>query len=291
MNLEESKQAAIRKLLEEGLTNAAIARQVGVGTRTVARIRGEAGLPGAARSAWTRSAHPRHAEIEQLLGEGHTDAEIRRRTGADVSTVARMRKAGGYGPATIVRRGERVHPKDAQIRELIAQGLSNAKVAQETGADRSAVRRIRGEMGVALPPAQPLSLEEKWQERTRPVEGGHLEWTGERANTSRTPVMRYRGKTFTAAAIAFRRRTGRDPVGQVKAECDMRQCVAPEHVEDEPGRTRLREQLRLLLGMGERPAVCRRGHDQSEHGRLQGDGVAYCQLCHQLGRGTAEAAQ
>jgi hypothetical protein len=40
-----------------------------------------------------------------------------------------------------------------------------------------------------------------------------MEWTGSLSTGSRTPILHYRGKVFTAAAIAFRIRTGRDPVG------------------------------------------------------------------------------
>lgn len=286
------QQDQIRALLGDGhVTNAAVARQLGVNARAVSGVRKDAGLPPTPRDAWTHAPHPKDSEIRSLLGAGHPDVEIHRRTGADVSTVARIRKDGGYGRATITRRGTRPHPKDAEIRELLHKGLSSDAIARQIRVDRAAVRRIRGLVGIPSPEQQPLSLEEKWQERTREVEGGHLEWTGERVNASRTPVMRYRGKTHTAAAIAFRRRTGRDPVGHVKAECDLQQCVTPAHVEDEPGRTRLREQLRLLLGMGERPKSCRRGHDQAEHGRLLPDGVAYCHLCQGHGRAASEGAR
>jgi hypothetical protein len=288
----QPRQGEIRALLGDGrVSNRAVARQLGVDVRDVARIRKDAGLPAAPRDAWERAPHPKREEILQLLGEGHTDTAIREKTGADLRVIARMRTEGGFGPATITRRGTREHPKDPQIRELLHKGLSNEAIARQLRVDRGAVRRIRGLVGVPSPDRQPLSLEEKWRDRTREVEGGHLEWTGERAGPSRTPVMRYRDKTHTAAVIAFRQRTGRDPVGQVKAECDLPQCVEPAHVEDEPGRTRLREQLRLLLGMGERPKACRRGHDQAEHGRLLPGGVAYCHLCQGHGRTTAEGAR
>ncbi|WP_327403864.1 hypothetical protein OG194_29785 [Streptomyces sp. NBC_01288] len=280
----------IRALLGDGkISNLAVARQLGVGVRAVARVRKDARLPVAPRSAWTRAPHPKDSEIRSLLGEGHTDAETRRRTGADVSTVARIRKDGGYGPATITRRGTRLHPKDAQIRQLINEGLSSAAVARQVGADRAAVRRIRAEMGVPSPPLQPLTLDEKWEERTRPVEGGHLEWTGERGTVSGTPLLRYREQTYTAAAVAFRRRTGTDPVGQVKADCGLHQCVAPDHVEDEPGRLAKREEIRRLKGFGDRPDVCPGGHDQGVHGRLEGDGRAYCEACKRDARKHPEA--
>ncbi|OEV09350.1 hypothetical protein AN218_23155 [Streptomyces nanshensis] len=161
----------------------------------------------------------------------------------------------------------------------MTEGLSNGEVHRRTGADRSAIRRIRQQLGIAYVPPKLPPLEEKWEQRTRPVEGGHLEWLGERAKRSGTPVMRYREKSHSPAGIAFRQRTGRDPVGQVRAECDYPHCVAPAHVDDEPGRQRTREQLRYLTGGAERPARCRHGHDQNEHGRYQPDGTAYCEAC------------
>ncbi|MFE1925836.1 hypothetical protein ACFW91_25095 [Streptomyces asoensis] len=280
MSEQQTKEAEVLALIGEGLNNTAIARQAGVNIRVVARARAAAGLPAAPRSSWTRSPHPKADDIRVLLSEGHTDSAIRERTGADVSTIARMRAAGGFGPATITRKGKRTHPKEAEIRRLLNAGLSASAVARQLSADRAAVRRIRREAGLPVAPVQPLSLEEKWAVHTRPVDGGHLEWTGERVGTSRSPVMRYREKSYSPTAIAFRQRTGRDPVGQVKAECEHHQCVAPAHVEDEPGRIRLREQLRHLTGMGPRKPECRRGHDQAEHGRYQSDGVAYCHACH-----------
>ncbi|MET9099988.1 hypothetical protein [Streptomyces antibioticus] len=274
------KAGEIRALLEEGLNNRVIARRLDIDVRVVAQTRKDAGLPPAPRSSWTRRPHPKERTIRLLLSEGYTDTAIRERTGADVATIARMRTAGRFGPATIIRRPQRIHPKDAEIRALLRAGRSGNAVALELGVDRAAVRRIRAEAGIPTPPVQPLSLEEKWAAHTRMLEGGHREWTGERVGKSRTPVMRYREKSYSPFAIAFRQRTGRDPVGQAKAECDLHQCVAPEHVEDEPGRTRLREQLSLVMGRAPRKPRCRRGHDQAEHGRYSPDGVPYCQTCH-----------
>lgn len=273
------QQEDIRALLDEGLNNTVIAQRLDADVRAIARIRREAGLPAAPRSSWTHRPHPQERPIRVLLDEGYTNKAIGERTGADVSTVARIRAEGGFGAATIHNRGKRPHPKDAEIRDLINQGRSTSAIVRELHVDKVAVRRIREEMGVPSPALQPLTLEEKWATFTEPVEGGHLRWTGSRGTCSGTPLLRYREKTYTAGAIAYRQRTGRDPVGQVRAECDMTQCVAPAHVEDEPGRKQLREQLRYLLGKGERPAYCRHGHDQAEHGRYLRDGTAYCEAC------------
>lgn len=199
----------IRELLEQGLNNRAIARRTGVGERRVARARTDAGLPPATRSSWERAPHPKTLTIRLLLDEGHTDKAISERTGADVGTVARMRREGGFGRATITRVGKRRHPKEAAIRELLGAGWSNDAIARELHADRAAIRRIRSVAKIPNVPQQPLTLEGKWAAKTAPVDGGHLDWTGSRSGTGGTPLLVYRGKSYTAAAVAFRKRTGR----------------------------------------------------------------------------------
>lgn len=167
-----------------------------------------------------------------------------------------------------------------QITGLIGQGRSTEAIARELGCDKGRVRGIRQDLGVPNAVRQLLTLEEKWRARTRPVDGGHLEWVGEHVGKGGTPVMRYREKSFTAAAIAFRIRHGRAPQGYAIADCGHQHCVAPEHVLDGPGRTRTREQLRYLSGGRQRPARCRRGHDQGVHGTLSADGrSSYCKAC------------
>ena len=147
------------------------------------------------------------------------------------------------------------------------------------------VPAIQRDLGIPAvrPPTYPVpypSVEAAFRARTRPVAGGHLEWTGPR-QANGTPVFRHRGKMYTASRIAFRLRTGREPQGYAQPECDMDHCVEPAHIEDTPGRTRLREQLRYLGGGRSRPSQCRSGHDQTLHGRLYADGRAYCAICRQ----------
>jgi hypothetical protein len=178
-----------------------------------------------------------------------------------------------------------VSPRPANAsRETIVRALrtarSDSSIARDLGCDRHRVGAIRKSLGLPKVPQQPLTLEEKWQVNTRPLDGGHLEWVGERVGKARTPVLRYREASYSPAAVAFRMRHGRDPQGYVIAECGVRQCVAPDCVEDEAGRQRLREQLRLLLGGPERKTHCVHGHDLAEHGRYSPDGrTAYCEAC------------
>lgn len=268
----------IQELIREGLNNTQIVEQINAPVKVVAHVRTEMGVAPAPRSTWRTKPHPKAYEIHELLADGHTDAEIHRRTGADVRMIARTRAEGHYGNATIVRRATRSHPREAEIRELLAEH-SDMAITRILGVDRAAVRRIRRAAAVPRPATTYATAEEKWQAHTRPVNGGHLTWTGEHAKTSGTPVMRFKEESHSPAAIAFRIKHGRDPQGYVKADCGMRHCIAPEHVDDEAGRLHLREQLRYLSGGQERKPFCRHGHDQAEHGRYEPDGTAYCEAC------------
>lgn len=122
------------------------------------------------------------------------------------------------------------------------------------------------------------SPEEKWRALVAPADDGHLEWRGPR-NDKGTPTLHLRGAHHSPLAMAFRMRTGRDPIGPARADCGHPGCVAPDHVEDTPGRNRARAVLRAIAGRAGRPEVCPRGHGQAEWGRLRADGRAYCLAC------------
>lgn len=171
-----------------------------------------------------------------------------------------------------------------QIASSLREGKSDSAIARALRVDKARVRRIRAELGIPVHVVQVPTLVEKWAAYTRPVDGGHLEWTGERGSRSGTPTMRYREKSISPAAVAFRIRHGREPIGQVFAECGMRHCVAPDHVDDEAGRARVREQVRYLTGGPERKPLCVHGHDQAVHGRYKPDGTAYCEACKVVAR-------
>lgn len=124
------------------------------------------------------------------------------------------------------------------------------------------------------------SIEAKWAARTTPVNGGHLQWSG-------GPWLRWHDTLHRPARIAYRIRTGREPVGQVRPDCGRPGCVAPNHVEDQPGRQAVRAQLRAVRGLPPRPAVCAQGHDQKQYGRLDQHGRAYCNPCATSDKGVA----
>lgn len=173
-----------------------------------------------------------------------------------------------------------VAAKRARLIELAAAGTPTAVIARQLGMDRRDVRRIRNQAGHPAPEhvRQPLTLEQKWRSKTRPVDGGHLEWLGSRAQASGTPVLRYGEQMYTAYRIAFRIRTGRDPIGQAKPSCEYPQCVAPDCVDDTAIRNRDRGALRAVVGMSAPPEDCGNGHGPADR-QFSPDGVSYCAGC------------
>ena len=120
----------------------------------------------------------------------------------------------------------------ADIVPLIRDGHSNIRIVRELHTCPHWVAQVRADLG--LPPTSKslLTLEEKWATYTRPLDGGHLEWTGPRSHYG-TPLFRHGGTRHQAAVVAFRQVHSREPVGYVKAGCGSTHCVAPAHVEDQ----------------------------------------------------------
>lgn len=172
----------------------------------------------------------------------------------------------------------------ADIIAMLRDGHSNNRIVRELRCDKQRVIRIRAELDLPafVQAQQTRTLEEKWALSIKPVHDGHLEWTGERAKATGTPVMRYKEVGYSPAAVAFEMRHGRPPQGYVKADCDLKHCIAPDHVNDEAGRQQARRKARAQRGLGDVPAKCVSGHDLAEHAKFESDGTAYCGLCKAL---------
>lgn len=167
------------------------------------------------------------------------------------------------------------------LAQLINQGLSNQAIARQLHIATKTVRAARQHLGIAPSQhghPQGLTLEQTWRQRTRPVDGGHMAWTGQH-NSHGVPVLKHRGQRLSAYRIAFSIRTGRDPQGVVRPACGMQGCVAPHCMDDNATRQHNRQAMRDILRMPPRPNQCRRGHDQAVHGRLRGSNVHYCAAC------------
>ncbi|PNG19739.1 hypothetical protein [Streptomyces cahuitamycinicus] len=179
----------------------------------------------------------------------------------------------------------------ADIIAMLQEGHSNSRIAGELRVDKHRVRRIREELGLPayVPIEQTRTIEEKWKLYARPVDGGHIEWTGERVGAAGTPVMRYKDGTYSPAAIAFEMQHGRPPQGYAIADCGHKRCIAPDHVDDEAGRQAKRQELRRSNGLDDRQDTCPYGHDHSTHGRLERDGRPYCEACKRERKAEPEA--
>ncbi|MFJ3923067.1 hypothetical protein [Streptomyces sp. NPDC090022] len=136
------------------------------------------------------------------------------------------------------------------VAALLRAGLSNAAIAREL---RTAPRRVqvaRVALGITNPHgggASTASPEELFWARTTPLPGGHLRWTGHVSNTGSFKIH-WGGRNYSPHKIAFRIRTGRDPVGKAKTSCGIPGCVAPAHVDDAEDRARLNATYNALFG-------------------------------------------
>jgi hypothetical protein len=174
----------------------------------------------------------------------------------------------------------------ARLADLFREGATNRAAALALGIGKDTAARYRAALGIGPAPKRlaanrsVLSVEQKFMTYTRAVEGGHLEWRGRHHKAHGTPVFTHREQTYTARSVAFRIAHGRAPEGYVTVECGNPECVAPAHVDDEPGRTRARAQFAAVLGIATALVECSRGHDATTHRRYDRAGRAYCGTCH-----------
>ncbi|WP_329622955.1 hypothetical protein OG357_23100 [Streptomyces sp. NBC_01255] len=178
---------------------------------------------------------------------------------------------------------------------MLRSGAANHTIARELGLDKATPARYRAALGMApVPRSAPnrctLTLDEKFRQFVRVVDGGHMEWVGRHTKSSGTPVFSFAGRTVTARTVAFQLARGGAPEGYVTTECDHEGCVAPEHVEDEPGRNRLRAQLAALTGQESTRTACVRGHAAAEHRRYLPNGSPYCGTCQDMAKAAGRAA-
>lgn len=122
----------------------------------------------------------------------------------------------------------------ADVAELLRAGYGDRTIARQVGVSIGSVTRARADLG--LPKARgghkpAATAEDLFWRRAKPVDHGHVEWTGHR-NSKGTPTVGWRGKHYSALRIAFRIRHGHDPAGYAFITCDHDGCVAPGHIGD-----------------------------------------------------------
>jgi hypothetical protein len=173
------------------------------------------------------------------------------------------------------------HPKHDQIAELVRAGARDRAVAAQLGVHNRAVTRVRDILGISHHRNNATTREAKLARFSTPVDdGGHIGWTGRRA-TSGAPVIRHLKVQIPATHVAFEQRTGRPPVGIVKAECGRNYCLTPAHISDEIERRNVRGQERALYGLDPVPwTTCPKDlHEWDKHGRFEPDLTPYCKGC------------
>lgn len=170
--------------------------------------------------------------------------------------------------------------RDEEMRVLIRGGLTNTVIAQRLRVRHSTVSEVRKSMGVDPGGRTPAgTLEDAYWARTRPVDGGHLVWTGLRNNQRGVPLIRYAGRLHSARRVAFRVHYGREPEGVVLAVCDVPRCVAGRCLDDEAARRRTRAQLAAMLGIDHSREHCPQGHLYAETVLYRPNGQRECKLC------------
>jgi hypothetical protein len=76
------------------------------------------------------------------------------------------------------------------------------------------------------------SIEDAYRARAIPTTDGHMEWTGIRNSTTRTPVVQLGTLRTSAYKVAFLLEHNREPVGYLKPACGVPGCVAGAHLQD-----------------------------------------------------------
>ncbi|MFF5404566.1 hypothetical protein ACFY8K_17005 [Streptomyces misionensis] len=135
----------------------------------------------------------------------------------------------------------------ADIVALLREGQSDKYIGRTLHTSPMRVARIRAELQLPRYEHTAAPIAEVWAARTRPVDGGHLAWTGF-WREGNCPVIKHSGEEYSARRVAFRMANGREPQGRVKAGCGWALCVRPEHVEDQPMRDQLRTQYTAIFG-------------------------------------------
>lgn len=136
------------------------------------------------------------------------------------------------------------------VAAMLRNGHSDASIARALHVDAHAVAATRRTLNIpqhkrGRTPAP--SAHVLFNQRVRPTDDGHLDWTGYR-NADGVAVFRWAGRNYTVNRFAFETHYGRPPVGKVAPGCGHDGCVEGSHLEDQPMRQKLRAQLVGIFG-------------------------------------------
>ncbi|HHA2721232.1 TPA: hypothetical protein ACOEO9_001058 [Stenotrophomonas maltophilia] len=145
----------IQSLLDEGVTQRALAQRLGVTHQAVNRFVRRHRLAGSGRQAFrdrqARELAERRQQVRQLIQAGLTSAEVANRLGVSPATIGLDRQALRLGrvlkgPEQRSLRGLGLD----QVRDRLTV-VSRAQLARELGVSSSAVYRYCGKVGLSRP--------------------------------------------------------------------------------------------------------------------------------------------
>lgn len=117
-------------------------------------------------------------------------------------------------------------------------------------------------------PRPARTLQTIYDDSTSPLKGGHTAWTG-------APKTSFQGQVYTPKQLAFTVDRGRPPLGIVRSECGITECVLPAHIADVAERERCgtRTAYQRHLQRGETPCgPCRQANTDADR-RLRNTGT------------------
>ncbi|WP_431781762.1 hypothetical protein [Streptomyces chumphonensis] len=136
----------------------------------------------------------------------------------------------------------------ADIAELLRAGWSDRAVAEHAHCAKTTAAAARAALGLpkTKPGRAPISLRDAFYARTRPVDGGHREWTGPLSHG--TPRFWHDGQSYTARQAAYLLAHGRRATGKALPGCGHDDCVEPAHQDDARDRARLHHLATAIFG-------------------------------------------
>lgn len=136
----------VQALLDQGLTQRALAERVGVTHQAVSRFVHRHGLLSgglqAYRSWQADQVAQRRRQVRQLLKEGRTSADVAARLGVSIATVSLDRRALGVGRAFKGAEGRTLRGLGRAQVQTRLRAISRAQLARELGVSSSAVYRF-----------------------------------------------------------------------------------------------------------------------------------------------------
>ncbi|WP_406156902.1 hypothetical protein [Streptomyces canus] len=138
------------------------------------------------------------------------------------------------------------------IAELLRAGVPQIHICRQLHVAPLTVQRTREALGLPSPKTcrvLPATPEDAFAKYTRPIDGGHLQWTG--PLKSRVPFFRHQGQHHYVRRVSFRWQYGRDPIGNVTPSCDVKGCVAGRCLQDRPMREHTESLYAAIFGGAE----------------------------------------